>query len=86
MPEGLDALARATQLAPDDARFAFVYAVGLHSIGKAREALTEIDRALARHPGNLELLNAGAAFARDAGDSETMARYMKRIAALGASR
>lgn len=86
LPEGLDALARATQLAPDDARFAFVYAVGLNSVGKTRESLAEIDRALARHPDDLELLNAGAAFARDAGDSAAMARYMKRLAALGGSR
>jgi len=86
VPEGLDALARATQLAPDDARFAFVYAVGLNSVGKARDALAEIDRALARNPDNIELLNAGAAFARDAGDNAAMARYMKRISALGARR
>jgi tetratricopeptide (TPR) repeat protein len=82
MPEALDALARAAGLAPDDARFAYVYAVALNSNGKARAALAEIDRALARHPDDRDLLNAGAAFARDAGDGEAMARYAKRLAAL----
>jgi tetratricopeptide (TPR) repeat protein len=86
MPAALDALARAVRLAPDDARFAYVYAVALNSTGKARAALAEIDRALAQHPDNRDLLNAGAAFARDAGDREAMARYAKRLAALGAAR
>ncbi len=86
MPEALEALAKAARLAPDDARFAYVYAVALNSTGKAREAIAEIDRALERYPDDRELLNAGAAFARDAGDSAAMARYMNRLAALGASR
>jgi tetratricopeptide (TPR) repeat protein len=83
--EALDALARAAQLAPDDARYAYVYAVALNSTGNTRAALAEIDRALARHPGDRNLLSAGAAFARDAGDSARMATYTKRLAALGAA-
>lgn len=86
MPEALDALAQAARLAPDDARFAYVYAVALNSVGKTREAITEVDRALARHADDRDLLNAGAAFARDAGDKAAMDRYMKRLTALGASR
>jgi len=86
MPEALRALEQAARLAPDDARFAYVYAVALNSAGKPREAIAEIDRALARHPDDRELLNAGAAFARDAGDNEAMAGYVKRLAALGAGR
>jgi tetratricopeptide (TPR) repeat protein len=82
MPEALDELARAAKLAPDDARFAYVYAVALNSSGKARQALAEVDRALAAHPNDRDLLNAGAAFARDAGDKDAMARYAKRLAAL----
>jgi len=84
LPEALEALARAAKLAPDDARFAYVYAVALNSSGKPREAIAEIDRALARHPDDRNLLNAGAAFARDSGDRDAMARYAKRLAALGA--
>ncbi|MGB8437332.1 MAG: tetratricopeptide repeat protein, partial [Burkholderiales bacterium] len=84
-PEALDALARAAQLAPDDARYAYVYAVALNSTGNTRAALAEIDRALARHPADRNLLSAGAAFARDAGDSTRMATYTKRLAALGAA-
>jgi tetratricopeptide (TPR) repeat protein len=82
MPEALEALGRAAKLEPDNARFAYVYAVALNSSGKARAALAEIDRALARHPDDRDLLNAGAAFARDAGDKEAMAHYARRLAAL----
>jgi tetratricopeptide (TPR) repeat protein len=82
MAEALDELARAAKLAPDDARFAYVYAVALNSSGKTRQALAEVDRALAAHPNDRDLLNAGAAFARDAGDKEAMTRYAKRLAAL----
>lgn len=85
-PEALDALARAARLAPDDARFAYVYAVALNSTGKARAALAEVDRALAHHPDNRELLSAGAALARDAGDRAAMARYTARLATLGPDR
>jgi Flp pilus assembly protein TadD len=83
--EALDALARAAQLAPDDARYAYVYAVALNSTGNTRAALAEVDRALALHPADRNLLSAGAAFARDAGDSTRMATYTKRLAALGAA-
>jgi tetratricopeptide (TPR) repeat protein len=85
-PEALDELARAVRIAPDDARFAYVYAVALNSTGKARAALAEVDRALARHPDDRDLLNAGAAFARDAGDRAATARYEKRLATLGVDR
>jgi Flp pilus assembly protein TadD len=37
--------ARAVQLAPDSARYAYVYAIALNSAGRTREALTAIERA-----------------------------------------
>lgn len=85
-PEALGELKRAAQLAPDDVRFAYVYAVGLNSAGKRREALAEVDRGLGRHPGNLDLLNAGAAFAREAGDAKAVQRYTSQLGEAGEGR
>jgi predicted CXXCH cytochrome family protein len=48
----LDELGRAVTLAPDDARFALAYAVGLSDAGRTREALAVVDRALSHRPGD----------------------------------
>lgn len=80
------AVPRAAELVPDDARFAYVYAVALNSTGKPHDAIAEIDRALKQHPDNRDLLSAGAAFARDGGDARTAARFQKRLTALDPAR
>ena len=65
--EALAALQLATRLAPDDARFAYVYAVGLDSAAKPDAAVTELTRALARHPNDRQLADALTAMRHDAG-------------------
>ncbi len=47
MPAALAELGRAAALAPDNPRFAYVYAVALQSTGKRREALAVAESALA---------------------------------------
>ncbi len=79
--EALGELARAAQRAPDNARFAYVYAVGLYSNGKKAQALAEIDRALALHPAQRDLLLAGASLSRDAGERERALGYARRLVA-----
>jgi Flp pilus assembly protein TadD len=44
-------LARAAELAPDLPRYAFVYAVSLHSSGDSAGARRVLESLLARHPG-----------------------------------
>ena len=53
---GLAESAAAARLAPASARYAYVYAVGLHSTGKRDAALAELRGAEARHPHDLEIL------------------------------
>ncbi|SDX60778.1 multiheme c-type cytochrome [Marinobacter mobilis] len=48
LTEAVTSLARAAELAPDNARYQYVYAVALHSAGQTAQALTVIDEALAR--------------------------------------
>jgi tetratricopeptide (TPR) repeat protein len=76
---GLAELKRAAKLLPADARFAYVYAVGLSSAGKTQAALAEIDRALKHHPDDRDLLLTAAIFRRDNGDIDGARRYAERL-------
>jgi predicted CXXCH cytochrome family protein len=69
-------LARATQLEPDDAHYAYVHAVALHSAGRVADALRELDRALARHPDDRDLLMTAAIY----GGTEHGEKYARRLA------
>jgi tetratricopeptide (TPR) repeat protein len=82
LDEALPLLARAAERQPDNARFAYVHAVALHSTGKAAEAMAVLDRALARAPYDRELLFALATFNRDAGRLPAARRYAARLAAV----
>jgi tetratricopeptide (TPR) repeat protein len=55
MPAALAELGRANALAPDNPRFAYVYAVALQSSGNHREALAVTELALQSAPGDREL-------------------------------
>ena len=52
LSEALASLKRAMELAPDDARFSYVYAVALHGAGHTREAKATVETALKRAPGD----------------------------------
>jgi predicted Zn-dependent protease len=77
--EALDELRRATQRAPTEARFAYVYAVGLYSDGKTKAAIAEVDRALQQHPDNRDLLVAATNFRQESGDLPGARRYALRL-------
>jgi Flp pilus assembly protein TadD len=55
MPEALESLRQATELAPNETRFAYVYAVALHEVGRTREALAVVEKCLERAPGDRPL-------------------------------
>jgi Flp pilus assembly protein TadD len=61
----LGSLARAAELAPDDARFSYVYAVGLDSAGRKPEARDAVAAALRRMPGDPSLNALRAQLAND---------------------
>jgi len=78
--EALGELRRAAELAPDRARYAYVYAVGLHSSGRGGEAMTVLQDGLVRHPGDRDTLLALIIFSRDAGEFGTALAYAERLA------
>jgi predicted CXXCH cytochrome family protein len=79
MDEALAELKRAAMLDPGDARFAYVYAVALHSAGDAQAAIATLETALAKHPDDPDILQALASFHAERGDSEAAGDYAKRL-------
>lgn len=76
----LKELATAAKLAPDNARYSYVYAVGLHSAGRPSEALAVLRSADARHPYNLDILGALISMSRDAGNANAALSYARKVA------
>jgi len=78
--EALGELRRAAELDPDRARYAYVYAVGLHSAGQVDDALAVLKASLARHPADRDTLLALVSYSRDAGDFGTALNYAEQLA------
>lgn len=55
LPGAITELARAAELAPDDGRYTYVYAVALHSAGDTERAIAVLDRFHARRPGDVAI-------------------------------
>jgi len=79
--DAVEELKRAAELAPDDPRMAYVYAVALAQSDRAK-AISELQRSLARNPYDRETLSALAAFSRDAGATADALRYAQTLAQL----
>lgn len=76
--EAVGALKRATELS-DDARFAYPYAVALHSSGKVTDAIDTLERARVRQPRDRDVLFALATFHRDAGRASRALEYAEQL-------
>jgi Flp pilus assembly protein TadD len=77
-----DALAEfraATELEPDRSRYAYVYAIALHSSGRADESTRVLKENLARRPGDRDTLFALVTFSRDAGDISGALEYAEQL-------
>jgi Flp pilus assembly protein TadD len=77
--EALEELHRAVELDPNQPRYAYVYAVGLHSAGRAGEAMAALKENLAHHPTDRDTLLALISFSRDAGDASTALDYAVQL-------
>ena len=77
--EALDELRRAAELEPERARYAYVYAVALHSAGRGGDAIAVLKENLARHPDDRDTLLALVTFSRDAGDLATALEYAEQL-------
>jgi Flp pilus assembly protein TadD len=64
----LELLRRAHELAADNARYAYVYAVALNSTGAHGDALALLEQTHRQHPADRDVLFALVSIARDAGN------------------
>jgi tetratricopeptide (TPR) repeat protein len=78
--KALDELRHAAELDPRQARYAYVYAVALHSAGRIGEAMTGLKENLARHPDDRDTLLALVTFSSDGGDAGAALEYAERLA------
>jgi Tfp pilus assembly protein PilF len=70
-------LSRAAGLDSDNARFAYVYAIALHSAGETAKAINVLESNHGKHPGNIDTLMALVTINRDAGNPDEAWRYLE---------
>jgi predicted CXXCH cytochrome family protein len=69
----------ATELEPNRSRYAYVYAVALHSSGRIGESIEVLKGNLSRHPDDRDTLLALVTFSRDAGDIGAALEYAEKL-------
>ena len=80
--EALDLLRRAHELMPDNARYAYVFAVALNSSGAAGDALALLEGTHRQHPADRNVLMALVSIGRDNGDFASALRHARELLAL----
>ncbi|MDO8940648.1 MAG: tetratricopeptide repeat protein [Methylicorpusculum sp.] len=78
--DALNELAEAYKLAPDNGRYAYVYAIGLNSVGKSKQAIAVLKDAETHHPFNMEILNALISMHLEMNDGKMALVYAKKAA------
>ncbi len=78
--EALSEFRVATELEPDRLRYAYVYAVALHTSGRVEESIKVLMENLARHPDDRYTLLALITFNRDSGDIGVALEYAEQLA------
>jgi predicted CXXCH cytochrome family protein len=79
-PAAIRELDLAMRLAPDNARYAYVYAIGLHSTGKREAALSALRDADTRHPYSPDILGALVSVNRETGNAKLALQYARKLA------
>ncbi|MBR0831542.1 hypothetical protein JQ596_39175, partial [Bradyrhizobium manausense] len=77
--DALSEFRTASELEPDRSRYAYVYAVALHSSGHIGDSTNVLKENLTRHPGDRDTLLALITFSRDAGDIGAALEYAEQL-------
>ena len=80
--EALPELRQASEFAPDNARYAYVYAIALNSIGAGASAMELLENTHKRHPMDRDTLLALVSISRDTGDFATALSHARELVAL----
>jgi tetratricopeptide (TPR) repeat protein len=79
--EALAEFAAAAKAAPEESRYAYIYAVALHDAGRRPEAIRQLEAAAQRR-GDRDVLLALAAFKRDDGDRAGAETHLRALTAM----
>ncbi len=72
-------LEQASAMEPENPRYAYVYAVGLYSLGKQPEAVKYLESALSENPFDRDLLYSLATFNFELGNREAAIKYAGKL-------
>jgi Flp pilus assembly protein TadD len=79
MPAALEELRLAAELAPENVRMSYVYAVALHSNSRTKDAIAVLERAIRRAPNDRDLLTALMTMNAQAGHMEAARDYGAKL-------
>lgn len=82
MNRGLEELKKSVELEPTNARFAYVYAVGLNSSGQAAQAVAVLEAAYEHHPFDMQIMQTLALFERDRGNLDQARLWAEKMLAV----
>jgi tetratricopeptide (TPR) repeat protein len=75
-------LARAANLAPDNRRYAYVYAIAVHSTGNKDLAIKKLGAIHQQYPDDVDILYTLVNYNRDAGRNDLALKYARKLGAL----
>ena len=78
----LELLRQASELAPGNARYAYVYAIALNSTGARVDAVALLERTHREHPTDRQVLLALVSIAQDQGDFAKALRHARELLVL----
>jgi Flp pilus assembly protein TadD len=80
--DAIPELRRANELAPSNARYAYVYAIALNSVGAGASAMELLENTHKRHPADRDTLLALVSIAQETGDFATALAHARELVAL----
>ena len=72
-------LKQASDLEPENARYAYVYGVGLNSTGKPVRAIEHLEKSLKENPFDRDLLYSLSTFNQNLGHHKEALRYAEKL-------
>jgi tetratricopeptide (TPR) repeat protein len=78
LDQALPYLRAAATMQAQNSRYRYVYAVALWETGNQSESISELEDALARNPGNRDLVSALASYYQQLGENEKLKQLMKQ--------
>ena len=79
LDEAFEELHQAAELAPEQAQYAYAYAIALHSTSRTGDAIAVLKASLLHHPRDRNTLVALTTLSRDGGDLAAALDYSERL-------